>query len=70
MLCLHFVNYKSYQRVRYTTYAMILTLLPPAFLSISVLSRAALCSIEAEGGTVAVMTSIPLARRASVIPRQ
>lgn len=49
---------------------MILTLLPPALLSMSVLSFAALSSIEAEAGTEAVMISIPFAPRASVIPRQ
>lgn len=52
------------------TYAMILTLLPPAFFSISMLNFEALCSIDAEAGTDAVMTSTPLALSASVIPRQ
>lgn len=70
MLCLLPVNQRSCAGVRSMTYAMILTLLPPAFFSISMLNFEALCSIDAEAGTDAVMTSIPLALSASVIPRQ
>lgn len=47
-----------------------LTLLLPALFSIWMLNLAALSSIDAEGGTEAVITSTPLALRASVIPRQ
>lgn len=60
-------NPRSAHRI---THAMILTLLPPALLSIALLNFAALSSMEADAGTEAVMTSIPLAVRASVIPRQ
>ena len=52
------------------SYATILTLLPPAFLSMESLNLAALSSIEADGGTEAIITSMPLAVKASVIPRQ
>jgi hypothetical protein len=52
------------------TYAMILTLFPCAFSAILSASLAALASMDPEGGTVAVMTSIPLRASASRIPRQ
>lgn len=50
--------------------AIILTLLPRAFFSISWLSLAARSSIDADGGTEVRMTSMLLALRASVMPRQ
>ncbi len=51
-------------------YAMILTLLPCAFRSILSPSLAALASMDPEGGTDAVITSVPVAASAAVIPRQ
>lgn len=51
-------------------YAMMFTLFPPARLAICTPSAFALSSIEPEGGTDAVITSIPFAANAFVIPRQ
>lgn len=45
-------------------------LLATSFWRMSSLSFAARSSIDAEAGTEAVITSIPLALRASVMPRQ
>ena len=53
-----------------TAYAIILTFFPLAFSAMSLPSLAARASIEADGGTEAVMISIPLAASASVMPRQ
>ena len=50
--------------------ATMLTLLPWAFFSMSWLSFAARSSIEADGGTEVAITSMLLAWRASVMPRQ
>ncbi len=51
-------------------HATILTLFPAAFLFMSRPSLSALCSIDADAGTEAVMTSTPLLANTSVIPRQ
>ena len=50
--------------------AMMLTLLPWAFFSMSWLSLAARSSMDADGGTEVRITSMSLALRASVMPRQ
>jgi len=50
--------------------AIILTLFPFALAAISWPSFAARSSMEPEAGTEAVMTSMPFARIASVMPRQ
>ena len=50
--------------------AMIFTLFPLAFAAISCPSLRARSSTDPEGGTEAMMTSIPFCRSASVIPRQ
>lgn len=53
-----------------STYAMIFTSFPRAPASISRANSSARSSIEADGGTVAVITSTPCAVNASLIPRQ
>ena len=70
MLCLMKGQPRNPRSIHPVTHAIMLTLLPPALLSIAVLNFAARSSMEADAGTEAVMTSIPLAVRASVIPRQ
>lgn len=55
---------------RSSTDAIIFTLFPAAFCAISFPSFAARCSIEADAGTEAVMTSIPFIANASVMPLQ
>jgi hypothetical protein len=53
-----------------STYAMIFTSFPRAPASISRTNSSARSSIEADGGTVAVITLTPCAVNASLIPRQ
>jgi len=49
---------------------MMLTLLPPALAAMSSASLAARVSIDPDGGTLQVMTSMLFLDRASRIPRQ
>jgi hypothetical protein len=53
-----------------STYAIILTSFPRAPSSISRANSSARASIDPDGGTVAMITSIPRAVSASLIPRQ
>lgn len=61
---------KAPETKRNITYAMMFTSFPLAFLAILSASLSALASIEPEGGTAATITSMPLADKASVMPRQ
>lgn len=73
MLCLHSRIRKSaaaFKPRRRSAYAMILTSFPRAPISISRANSSARSSIEPDGGTVAVMTSVPCSSSASLIPRQ
>lgn len=58
------------ERLVSLTYAMMLTLFPAAFCSITSASFAARASMEPDEGTVAVKTSTPFASNASRMPLQ